>query len=293
MKQTNKSYPIHQSPLYKILGKNKLASILNISLEQLPKLLNKKNYRVWNNKKGREIQEPIGRLKEIHQRIASYLKKIELPNYVFSKKGRSYIDNAKQHVGSNPLGKTDITKFYPSTTKKMVFEMFTDYFQCAKDIASILSDLCCYNQSHLPTGSSLSGLCAFFSSKKMFDEINELSLKQNSYFTLYVDDITISGISITRKFMAQIQMIIRRHGHKTQNKKTKIFPKDAVKIVTGVIISGDKLKLPNSRHYKAYKLRAQLKTANEEDPAILKRSLNGRLEEARQINLRNNIYNIH
>jgi hypothetical protein len=115
-----------------------------------PKLLDVKHYRVWTNEKGREIQAPHGWLAQVHKRIGALLARIELPNYVYSQKGRSYADNARAHRGETPLIKTDISRFYPSVTRQAVFRMFIDDFECAVDVAHRLADVCCYKQAHLP-----------------------------------------------------------------------------------------------------------------------------------------------
>lgn len=150
--KANRRYPIQDSRLYKIVGKGQLETLLGIQLEHLDRLLSPDNYRVWINENNREIQQPINWLGQVHKRIGDLLSRIEIPEYVYSQKGRSYVDNARQHTGNVPLGKTDISKFYPSTTRQMVWRMFSEDFNCANDIADILADICCYQQKHLPTG---------------------------------------------------------------------------------------------------------------------------------------------
>lgn len=184
-------YPVHQSPLFRLLGKNQFRSIIGVEWEAVPKLLERDNYRVWTTEKGREIQAPRGWMATIHARIATLLSRVELPDYLYSRKGRSYADNAQQHVGSHPVAKTDISKFYPSTTRAMVVAMFRNDFQCADDVAHRLADICCYRQEHLPTGSPLSGRMAFFAGKHMFDEVAKLAQTSECTLTVYVDDMAM------------------------------------------------------------------------------------------------------
>ena len=122
LKNARERYPLHQSPLYKMRGKGQFERVLGIRWDAIDELSDPTNYRVWRNKKGREIQQPVGpALAAVHVRIARLLGRIELPDYLFSRKGRSYVDNARRHVGSVPLIKTDIHKFYPSVTWEMVY----------------------------------------------------------------------------------------------------------------------------------------------------------------------------
>mgnify|MGYP000064713570 CR=1 FL=1 len=276
-------YPLHQSQLYKIVGMGRLEAILGIDVSKLDCLLAPENYRVWVNKKGREIQQPLKRLAQVHRRIGDLLSRVEVPDYVFSQKGRSYVDNARQHTGNFPLGKTDISKFYPSTTRYMVWRMFSGDFKCASDVANILADLCCFKQEHLPTGSSLSGPIAFFAARPMFDTICERAGAAESRMTLYVDDLTFSGPTVTKKLVSEFRQIIRRHGLKTKQSKTKTFPANVPKTVTGVIVVGENVRLPNIRHKKIWETRSAIESTTGEKKRRLVRSLKGRLQEAKQI----------
>jgi hypothetical protein len=280
-------YPLDQSPLYKIAGLGRLEHVLNIDLESLPRLLSPENYRVWVNKKEREIQQPIRWLSQVHNRIGRLLSRISLPDYVFSQKGRSYIDNAKQHCNSYPLGKTDITKFYASTTHAMVRRMFTNVFKCAGDVAKILADICCYKQEHLPTGSTLSGRVAFFSALPMFTRMENLAFETESQMTVYVDDITFSGPLVTKNLMSDVRGIVRQYGLKTKRSKTNTFAWKAVKAVTGVIVVEGQIRLPNSRHKLIAETRKALKGADLDKRSELFRSLRGRLQEIKQISNKN------
>lgn len=278
-----KPYLINQSPLFKVVGLGQLEHILQIKLVNLGALISDDNYRVWTTSKGREIQQPIKWLAQVHERIARFISRIELPDYVYSQKGRSYIDNAKQHLGLTPLGKTDISNFYPSTTHKMVVDMFIHQFQCARDVARILADICCFRKQHLPTGSKLSGRVAFFSALSMFDEIERTAKERGCKMTLYVDDITISGIGANKKLLCDVRQIVRRHGLKTKCEKTKTFPLNAPKTVTGAIVLGSEIKLPNSRHLKLHAARRALVKSDNFERQRLLLSYRGRLREAGQV----------
>lgn len=281
--KVNRRYPIQDSRLYKIVGKGQLETLLGIQLEHLDRLLSPDNCRVWINENNREIQQPINWLGQVHKRIGDLLSRIEVPEYVYSQRGRSYVDNARQHTGNVPLGKTDISKFYPSTTRQMVWRMFSEDFKCANDIADILADICCFQQKHLPTGSALSGRIAFFAARRMFDEIYEKATSDGIKMTLYVDDITLSGQDVTKTLVSQVRQTVRRHGLKTKSSKTKTFSANVPKTVTGVVVVGGEVCLPNSRHKKIWEDRRALQKAVGKEKTRLVRSLKGRLQEAKQI----------
>ena len=278
-----KRYPLHQSPLYRLRGKGQFEHVLGIQWNAIDKLLSPDNYRVWLNKKGREIQQPLGWLADVHGRIGKLFARIELPDYLYSQKGRSYADNARQHVGTMPLIKTDIHKFYPSTTGQMVYRMFAVDFGCAKDIAHRLADICCYRQEHLPTGSTLSGRIAFFSARPMFDDIADLAASEQCRMTVYVDDVTVSGPTATKKVLGKIRQIVSRHGFRTKEQKSKTYAPTSAKPVTGTVISRDELRLRNERHRKIRQAQQALAKAPREAKARIQRALRGRMQEARQI----------
>ncbi|WP_322055914.1 reverse transcriptase family protein [Burkholderia cenocepacia] len=282
-KNTPERYALHQSPLYRLRGKGQFEKVVGVAWSAVSKLLASDCYRVWENDKGREIQQPIGWLGQVHGRIGKLLSRIELPDYLYSQKGRSYADNARQHVGSTPLIKTDIHKFYPSTTRQMVYRMFLVDFMCAEDIAHRLADICCYRQEHLPTGSALSGRVAFFAARHMFDDIAELAESEQCRMTAYVDDVTISGPAATKKLLGEVRKVVSRYGYKTKQKKSKTYAATSVKVVTGAVVVERELRLPNERHRKIWRTKQELLRCGGEEKAKLMRALRGRLQEASQI----------
>lgn len=264
-------------------GKGQLERAIRLSWQQSGRLLNPRYYRVWTTAKKREVQQPLYELEKLHKRIADLLSRIEMPDYVFSKRGRSYIDNAAVHRGIQPLIKTDLNKFYPSTTWPMIYRMFAERFNCAEDIAARLADLCCFHQSHLPTGSPLSGYVAFFAAQPMFDRIHENFRKQGCKMTLFVDDLTASGVGATQKVLLQARSEIRNFGFKTRDRKSRSYESTAVKQVTGVILAHDELRVPNKQYLKIWQARNALQNLPASQRPGALRSLKGRLQQTKQI----------
>lgn len=283
----NKRHPLDQSRLFKLVTKKKLGELLGFDLKNLKFLIDEKQYHVFPKVSGgktREIQTPVGDLKRVHKKIAILLSKIEVPDYVYSTKGRSYISNAKQHLGIYPLIKTDISQFYPSITFSFVYRFFYCVCKCSPDVSFILSRICCYKGKHLPTGSPLSGYVAYFSSKHIFDEIDRLVKNEKCVMTLYVDDITISGERASKRLLWRVNKIIRHHGLKVKNKKSISFAPGCPKPVTGVIIDRDKLRIPNKLHKTIWETRFKLsKIKDQLLRSKLEASNRGKIQVARQI----------
>jgi len=282
-KRKRDRYVLNQSPLFRIRGKGQFTSVIGIEWDAVEGLISAGAYRVWANTKGREIQQPLGKLEAVHRRIGDLLARIKLPDYLYSQRGRSYADNARQHVGDIPLIKTDIHKFYPSTTWRMVHRMFAEDFECADDVARRLADICCYQQKHLPTGSPVSGRIAFFAARQMFDNIAALTATQGCRMTAYVDDITVSGERASKTLLGEIRKIVHRHGLKTKQKKSATFAATAAKPVTGTVIFRGELRLPNERHKKIHDAQQALASSPAVDRPRIQRVLRGRVQEAKQV----------
>jgi hypothetical protein len=139
------------------------------------------------------VEAPQGELKRIHIRLFKLLSRIKTPEYLHSGiKGRSYLTNATAHVGAGGLVKFDISSFYPSTTHRQVFIGCVREFKCSGDVGQLIADLCTYD-GHLPTGSAVSMLLAFYAHKQIFDQAYERARAQGRVFTVYVDDVALSG----------------------------------------------------------------------------------------------------
>lgn len=277
-------YPLNQSRFYRLSSKRKLAEILGFDLADFASIVDDSNYREFTNKQGRLIQHPVGALDPIHQRIAELLARLELPSYLHSQKGGSYISNAAAHAVNVPLIKTDISKFYPSTSFSAIVKMFRCDFECSPDVAWHIARLCSFKGKHLPTGSYLSGIVAFLSHRSMFDEIYTFSIKHGCIMTCYVDDIVLSGPKATKTLLNEVRNIIRRHGLVAKPEKSKTFPANKPKIVTGVVISADGLAVPNKLLHKIYQNQGLiLKASNAPKRRQLFQSLRGQKQAAKQI----------
>lgn len=241
------------SPFYKLKSKKKLAALLCVNISDFSILKKDEgNYSIFEqlSKKGkpRKIQKPLEKLDVVHTRIASLLSRIGLPLYLHSgKKACSNVTNARAHLNNEKMMTTDIKAFFPSTTRLMIFSFFYSVMKMSCDVADILSHICtCHDR--LPTGSRISMPLAFFANSRMFDEIHELCQKLKIEMTVYVDDLTFSGANVNRLFCAVTRKIINKHGHVMHPTKTKLYSKDKPKLVTGVIVLGNHLKVRNEQH---------------------------------------------
>ena len=297
-----KSHPLHQSVLYKISSPLVLANKLGLELFDLDAILggfdNYRRFEVGKIKK-RAIQEPKSILKNIHSKIARWLGGIETPEYLHSAvRGRSYLTNAASHCADKNLIKLDIRTFYQSTSTHSIFLFFEKTMKCRKDVSMMLAKLLTVD-GHLATGSPVSPILSYYAYKNMFDEIAEFSRNLDLSFSVYVDDMCLSGQNATRKNLFKVRAIVARHGLKSH--KCHFFPAGVPRIVTGATLTMNGLKLPHRRHLKIkeafddfeglpegaarekalHSLRSRLYEASQFDPAWKERARSLQTEAAR------------
>ena len=246
-----KRHPINQSQLYRITSPAQLALRLGISLMELEKLASKPNnykrFKIGKGKK-RDIQEPKDRLRRVHRKIMRWLARIETPDYLHSAvRGRSYITNAEAHSADVNLIKVDIRAFYQNVGLHKIYLFFVNTMKCRKDAAMLLAKLLTVD-GHLATGSAVSPILSYFSYGKMFDEIAEVADHLGLSFTVYIDDMCLSGERAVRATLFRVRGIIARHGLRSH--KCRFFPAGVPRVVTGGALTRHGIRLPHRRHLK-------------------------------------------
>ena len=161
----HKAYEYRQSPFYCLPSRKKLAKLLFTSEAKLLSLSKDENlYYSFEQPKPkgglRKIDAPRQDLKRIQSRIAQLLQRIAPPDYLFAPvKGRSYVDNAKLHVGASSIRLLDLDDFFPNCSSNKISWFFGKKMKCPPDVTAILRALVCYNDA-LPQGSPCSPILA-------------------------------------------------------------------------------------------------------------------------------------
>lgn len=284
LKKMETFIPCEQSHLYGINSIHLLAKKLGFSVADLERFAAHSKYRVFNLKaSGRLVEEPPPILQSLHRKIHRYLSRIDAPNYLHSAiRGRSYITNASAHIGAGPMIKIDVKKFYPSVPHHKVMHFFRDHLSCAKDVSGLLANLLC-KDGRLPTGGAASPIISYYSFKNMFDAIADFCAEKKLVMTCYVDDLTVSGLGANREVLHEIRLIMLKFG--LSSHKAKFFQPSRSKIVTGVIVRGNRIDLPFSRWKAIRASEKQLAAASSDvERMSLYPALISRLHEAAQIN---------
>lgn len=285
-----KPYSLEFSPLYKLSSKKKLAVLIGFSLTELVKVINsdsKSNYNIFTDRTSKRfITEPVGDLAKIHKKLLSLITRISAPEYLHSAvKKRSYISNARMHRNGKNVLKVDIKKFFPNVKFPYVYSFFRDTLKCSIDVSTILAKLCTVQTTkygiHLPTGSCISPILSFYSNIVLFNSVYRLCLQSGCTFTLYVDDMIISGDNASKELLNSVVKEVYKHGYGYH--KIKIFKGVPAK-VTGLIVSNGIVSLPYIRSKKIRELDDAVSIASGKLKSQLLASLVGRLSEAENIN---------
>lgn len=262
-KKAKKFYPLESSPFYMLQRKRDLADLLFTSVKALEGMTDKSvpHYEYWEEEKPDGSMRPLCRphegLDKAQSRVAYLLACIETPGYVHAPvPKKNYVTNAAAHRGSNSFCLMDIESFYPSCREEKVLAFFKHRLKCSPDVAVILARLSCDNGS-LPQGSSSSPILSYWAYSEMWDAIFKIANDARNTFTLYVDDLTISGQVVLKNTIWKIQKQIHKHGLRIKVKKTRwIVNKPAD--VTGAIVGQQGLRLPNRQHLKLSRAKSDL-----------------------------------
>jgi hypothetical protein len=267
-------HPLHQSRLYGVQSRAKLAAFFGLTRVTLDAILaeerpfSQRISEITRNGKTkvRVIQEPRGNLRPIHIVVRKMLSRIEPPEFLFCPvKQRSYVSNAALHAGAKEIRKLDIHAYFPSTPSHRVYWFFHTIMACSPDVAAVLAKLLTVD-GHLATGSTVSPILSFFAFYDMWLAIAQIAKEAGCLLSVYMDDIAVSGEIVPDKVMWQIKQQV--HSRDLIAHKERRYT-GGIGEVTGALIKDGKLQVPNRQRKKTYETRMAL--AATEDPAEIVR----------------------
>lgn len=189
----------------------------------------------------------------------------------------STVDCARRHVGATWLIKTDIHNFFPSVTEGEVYRLFRRLsyspllsFELARictwprplrrkaserEMYGFVADLPYLpsRQGRLPQGAPTSGALANEAMRRTDEQLSSFAVRNSLVYTRYSDDMVFSGIGRFSRFRAralhaEIRQIVTGSGFALHQRKSKLVPPGARKIVLGVLVGEQRLHiLPEQR----------------------------------------------
>lgn len=168
--------------------------------------------------------------------------------------------NAVLHQRGHIIVKLDIRQFYPSTTDEHVFRFLHHQLKMPDDVAGFITKLVTFEKA-LPFGSPLSPVLCTLVHRDMFDRIRGYCALEDHTLSIWVDDLTISGMDHKDMLIKAIRREIARKGlktHKLQKKRTKRGT-----VITGVFVSNDTVAPANKIHVRIRDKLQQLSTTDD------------------------------
>lgn len=206
----------------------------------------------------RKLCIPKEPLKTIQKKIkSSFLDCVDTYDCAHAyKRARSIVTNARKHLGADYIFKVDIKDFFPSINRNLVYSYFEDCVRrnefksgigYTRDVAWYLTELCIYFDG-LPQGGPSSPPLSNIVSKKLDSDIIKFCNSIGIAYTRYSDDLIFSSAyPINNPTRKKIIEIIEENKFSINFKKIAYIKPGRDKIVTGILLSEDKLRIPKAR----------------------------------------------
>ncbi|HEV7702370.1 MAG TPA: reverse transcriptase family protein [Candidatus Paceibacterota bacterium] len=186
------------------------AKYIDIHWDKIVKTKKKKTGEI----KSRDIYDGSYKLREIHNSIKkNILDRYDFPEeFVGGLKKRNLILNATPHVSKRYVGSFDIEKFFPSIKPKQISQAFRRE-GCTPQVADLLTKLVSV-QDHVPQGFATSTHVALLTLLPVNSELKKLFSKHGFVYTLWIDDLNISGKNDIYPIVPEIKTVFKKHGFK-------------------------------------------------------------------------------
>lgn len=250
-------YDLEQSPFAQNPTQREVALLLGESRDDLRCLATykesgnfivRRQIKTGSAGKVRDLAYPVSRLRKVHEILKFHLNKIKQPSYLFSpRKGRGQRDNAMVHLDQEQYLTLDLKQFYPSTTDGMVRRWLRDELGMYPDVAGLLTNICTVD-GKVSFGSPVTPVLCTLIHRRMFDQIAELCRARGLRYSVWVDDLTISGAFVPGEVLNKIREIVASFGLKSHKIEFRNGNKPV--FITGIGVVGPHLVASNSINMK-------------------------------------------
>lgn len=242
--------------------------LTQLNYHAYPKLNNKRYVQFLIPKKNRLklriIHAPNQGLKTILQILNLIFQCIEDAHHAATGfvPGKSIVDNALVHVGSQYVLNLDLQNFFPSISEGRIYNRLRfPPFNLNKEtgrepLASFIASLCCHSipqvvlengiptkkiASALPQGAPTSPTLTNFICTNLDRKLYSLAKNNGLKYTRYADDITFSSMynafDQNGKFMSKLKAIIQQEGFTINPDKTRLQKRGYRQEVTGLVVN--------------------------------------------------------
>lgn len=225
--------------------------------------------------------DAFAQLKVIQGRINTrLLHRVQLPVYLTGGiKGRSHLDNASLHAGSQFTISEDIQGFFPSASSDLVFDIWFGFFGFAPEVANLLTGLTT-KDGCLPEGArtstNLANLVFWRSEPTVYEQLAAMGLR----YSRHVDDVTISSRRVPDKHVissavSTIAGTVLKRGMRLKRKKHRISFSGQRREATGLLIDRDGAlpsEIRNSVRSQVFRCEQAYEASSPEAPALKQRA---------------------
>jgi len=273
---TSKNLPI-------IFSLKHFSLLIGMDLSEVIKIIESRNnhysYYLIKKKKGgfRRIVAPYKDLKFLQSWIKeNILDKIDASQQATGFiKGKSILNNAKNHENSNVILNLDLSNFFETINQKRVYGIFSS-LGYSKNLAVEFAKICTAQMSEekydeipaekqeyfkeiyqlkdsvlvqgAPTSPNLSNLVC----RRLDLRLSKLANKLGINYSRYADDITLSGNENNLPSIKILKKIIEDENFKINWDKVGKYKKGQRQIVTGLLIDG-KVRVPKNFKKEIYR----------------------------------------
>lgn len=188
------------------------------------------------------------------------------------KKPAPLVANAQRHLGASWFLHMDVQDFFSNISEVQVFHVFKE-LQYPDLLAFEMARLCTrvtpnrkgerwvrsssvmgidsYSSrlvGSLPQGAPTSPALSNLVCRALDAEVEKIAGSYKATYTRYADDMCFSVTEADRERMLalkrEVDLALRKNGFSSNSRKTRIVPPGARKVVTGIVVNGDRPSVP-------------------------------------------------
>lgn len=203
----------------------------------------------------RLIEDPSPVLKEMQgilndhlQAVYFYIRPAGVLGFCISSttgEEKNIVSNAKKHIGNEYMINIDLKDFFHQIETNRVAQIINDVFiHSETEVKDMITALMVY-KGRLPMGAPTSPILSNFALQNLDHEITNICQSFGVTFTRYADDLTFSSMEyMNDTFEAMIKDAIAYEGFEINPEKVKHYLPSSIKIVTGIVVGREDLRLP-------------------------------------------------
>jgi RNA-directed DNA polymerase len=191
----------------------------------------------------RVLHVPSRELRSMQRRLLTrVLDPLPVSRHAFGfVRGRSVAAAAQRHVGQQCVIRLDVRDFFPSITRTMVERALSDD-EVPPEAAALIARLVTF-RGRLPQGAPTSPAASNLVFRPLDRRLAALARRRGLRYTRYADDLTFSGGGGAPKIISPVSALLREHGFRLHEEKTRIQRRGAAQRVLGLVVN-DRLGVP-------------------------------------------------